>query len=402
MSTPVSPEERLERLRKEIAEHDARYYRDAAPVISDFEYDCLKAELKALESAFPDAARADSPTNAVGDDRSRGFEKVRHRVPMQSLDNTYSEGEFLAFCARAEKELPQDAGTPVFLVEPKIDGLSVSYVYENGKFARALTRGNGVEGDDISRHAAHIAGVPAELRPAAGKPVPEFVEIRGEIFMRTEEFLRINALREAEGLEPFANPRNLAAGTVKSQDPEETVRRRLDTFVYGLGACEPAGTFASLSELRETLRAWGFPLTDFCAKVSGGNAAAEKIRELGELRKSYAIATDGAVVNIDSLALQRTRSNTRRNRRKRRCSAFVSKSGARGKSRPWRSSLPWKSRERRFPARRCTTRTKSREKTCAWATASSSKKPEKSSRRSCASFPKSAAPTRKFFPSKTS
>ena len=305
MSTPVSPEERLERLRKEIAEHDARYYRDAAPMISDFEYDCLKAELKALESAFPDAARADSPTNAVGDDRSRGFEKVRHRVPMQSLDNTYSEGEFLAFCARVEKELPQEAGTPVFLVEPKIDGLSVSYVYENGKFARALTRGNGVEGDDISRHAAHIAGVPAELRPVSGKPVPEFVEIRGEIFMRTEEFLRINALREAEGLEPFANPRNLAAGTVKSQDPEETVRRRLDTFVYGLGACEPAGTFASLSELRETLRAWGFPLTDFCAKVSGGNAAAEKIRELGELRKSYAFPTDGAVVKLDSLALQR-------------------------------------------------------------------------------------------------
>lgn len=303
MSTPISPEQRIEQLRKEIAEHDARYYRDAAPVISDFEYDLLKSELKALEAAHPQFARENSPTATVGDDRSRGFEKCAHRVPMQSLDNTYSEGEFLDFCARVAKEVP--AGKMQFLVEPKIDGVSVSYTYENGKFVRALTRGNGVEGDDISRHVVNIAGVPAELKPVAGKPFPQIVEIRGEIYMRTEEFLRINALREAEGLDLFANPRNLTAGTIKSQDAAESARRRLDTFVYGLGACEPAGTFASLSELRETLRAWGFPLTDFCEKVSGGNAAAEKIRELGELRKNFDFPTDGAVVKLDSFALQK-------------------------------------------------------------------------------------------------
>lgn len=302
MSKP-SPEKRIEQLRKEIAEHDERYYRNAAPVISDFEYDLLKSELKALESAHPEFSRENSPTKIVGDDRSRGFEKFSHRVPMQSLDNTYSEGEFLDFCVRIAKEIPADKMR--FLVEPKIDGVSVSYTYENGKFVRALTRGNGVEGDDISRHVANIAGVPADLKPIDGKPLPKIVEIRGEIYMRTDEFLRINAEREAEGLEPFANPRNLTAGTIKSQNPEESARRRLDTFVYGLGACEPAGTFATLSELREMLRAWGFPLTDFCGNALGGDAATEKIRELGELRKNYPFPTDGAVIKLDSLALQR-------------------------------------------------------------------------------------------------
>lgn len=303
MSTPISPAQRIEQLRKEIAEHDARYYRDAAPVISDFEYDLLKSELRALEEANPELKVSHSPTQIVGDDRSRGFEKFSHRVPMQSLDNTYSESEFFEFCTRLGKTVP--AGKMQFLVEPKIDGISVSYTYENGKFVRALTRGNGVEGDDISRHVVNIAGVPATLKPIPGKTFPETVEIRGEIYMRTEEFLRINAQREADGLEPFANPRNLTAGTVKSQSPEESRRRRLDTFVYGLGACEPPGTFTALSELRETLREWGFPLTEFCENVTGGEAAAEKIRELGELRKNYPFPTDGAVIKLNSLALQR-------------------------------------------------------------------------------------------------
>lgn len=303
MSTPISPEQRIEQLRKEIAEHDERYYRHAAPIISDFEYDLLKAELKALEAANPQLAAEKSPTRMVGDDRTRGFEKFPHRVPMQSLDNTYSEGDFLDFCRRIAKDVPAEKMR--FLVEPKIDGISVSYTYENGKFVRALTRGDGVEGDDISRHVVNILGVPAELKPIPGKSFPKIIEIRGEIFMRTEEFLRINAQREADGLDTFANPRNLTAGTIKSQDPKESVRRKLDTFVYGLGACEPAETFATLSELRETLRAWGFPTTEFCGDVLGGDAALEKIRELGELRKSYAFPTDGAVIKLNSFALQR-------------------------------------------------------------------------------------------------
>lgn len=306
MSTPAetpNPEQRIAQLREEIAYHNELYYRNAAPEISDFEYDLLKAELAALEEAHPEFAAENSPTQTVGDDRSDAFAKYTHRVPMQSLDNTYSEGEFLTFCSRLEKEIPVEKTE--LLVEPKIDGLSVSYTYENGKFVRAATRGNGVEGDDISRHVPNIAGVPATLRPIPGKAFPRLIEIRGEIYMKNAEFRRINAQRERDGLEPFANPRNLAAGTIKSQNPAETRNRRLDTFVYGIGACEPDNAFSSLSELRETLRAWGFPLTDFCEKVVGGNAAAEQFRALGELRKKFDYPTDGAVVKINSFALQR-------------------------------------------------------------------------------------------------
>lgn len=306
MSTPAetpNPEQRIAQLREEIAYHNELYYRNAAPEISDFEYDLLKAELAALEEAHPEFAAENSPTQTVGDDRSDAFAKYTHRVPMQSLDNTYSEGEFLTFCSRLEKEIPVEKTE--LLVEPKIDGLSVSYTYENGKFVRAATRGNGVEGDDISRHVPNIAGVPAALRPIPGKTFPRLIEIRGEIYMKNAEFRRINAQRERDGLEPFANPRNLAAGTIKSQNPAAMRSRRLDTFVYGIGACEPDDAFSSLSELRETLRAWGFPLTDYCEKVVGGNAAAEKIRALGELRKKFDYPTDGAVVKINSFALQR-------------------------------------------------------------------------------------------------
>ncbi|MCR5183486.1 MAG: NAD-dependent DNA ligase LigA [Opitutales bacterium] len=295
--------ERIKALRAEIAMHDERYYRAADPLISDFEYDLLKAELKALEAACPDADLSNSPSQKVGDDRNAGFEKFKHRVPMQSLDNTYSEGEFLDFCKRIEKELPPSE--MLFLVEPKIDGCSVSYIYENGKFVRALTRGNGIEGDDISRHIPNIAGVPETLKAIPGKPFPHFVEIRGEIYMTTAEFLRINARREADGLELFANPRNLTAGTIKSQDPNESRRRRLSTYVYGLGACEPAGTFTSLSELRAMLADWGFPLTAFCARVTGGEAAAGQIRLLDEARKNFDYPTDGAVIKLDKLAHQR-------------------------------------------------------------------------------------------------
>lgn len=299
----ITPAERIKQLREEIAMHDERYYRDASPLISDFEYDMLKAELKALEESHPELDNRHSPTKKVGDDRNEGFEKFKHRVPMQSLDNTYSEGEFLDFCSRIAKELPEDEMQ--FLVEPKIDGCSVSYIYENGKFVRALTRGNGIEGDDISRHVQNIAGVPATLTEISGKPFPKIVEIRGEIYMTNAEFARINAEREVEGLELFANPRNLTAGTIKSQDPNESKRRRLNTYVYGLGACEPAGTFNSLSELREMLAAWGFPLTAFCAHVVGGNAAAAEIKQLDTLRKTFDYPTDGAVVKLDKLAHQR-------------------------------------------------------------------------------------------------
>ena len=297
------PQTRIENLRKEIAEHDERYYKHAAPTISDYEYDKLKAELKQLEAVHPELAAENSPTKTVGDDRSGAFEKYTHRTPMQSLDNTYNAGEFLDFCRRLEKTVPAEKLD--FVIEPKIDGISVSYTYENGKFVRATTRGNGVEGDDISRHVRNISGVPEELKKIPGKPFPKIVEIRGEIFMRNDEFLRINSEREIAGLETFANPRNLAAGTVKSQDAGESKRRRLDTFVYGLGFCEPESAFATLEELRETLHAWGFPVTEFFGRASDGASAFAAIEELGELRKKFPFPTDGAVVKANRRDVQR-------------------------------------------------------------------------------------------------
>ncbi|MGN0835069.1 MAG: NAD-dependent DNA ligase LigA [Candidatus Spyradosoma sp.] len=303
---PDVPEEklRIDALRKEISEHDERYYRHAAPTISDYEYDLLKAELKRLEAEFPQYASADSPTNKVGDDRTGAFEKYRHRMPMQSLDNTYGEGDFAEFFRRVAKDVPAEKLD--FVVEPKIDGISVSYTYEKGKFVRATTRGDGEEGDDVSRHAANVAGVPAELKSApGGVPVPDVIEIRGEIFMRNAEFRRINAEREKLGLEPFANPRNLTAGTMKSQNPQETRARRLDTYVYGVGFCEPPGAFATLADLRAALVSWGFPVTEFFGRARDGEAAFAAVRELGELRRKFDFPTDGAVVKVNRIDVQR-------------------------------------------------------------------------------------------------
>ncbi len=306
----IPPEKiRIEALRKEIEEHNERYYRHAAPTISDFEYDLLKAELAALEKAFPDFADENSPTKIVGDDRAAAFEKYRHRVPMQSLENTYNEADFRNFCKRLEKEI--SAEKMHFVVEPKIDGISVSYTFEDGKFVRATTRGNGVEGDDISRHVKNISGVPAELKRLPGeKPFPRILEIRGEIFMKNAEFRRINKEREAAGLELFANPRNLAAGTIKSQNPNETCNRKLDTFVYGIGECEPAGTFETLEELRDALIFWGFAVPDFFEKANDEDAAFAAIERLQERRKDFSYPTDGAVVKINRFDVQQNLGET--------------------------------------------------------------------------------------------
>lgn len=303
MSDVSAEKLRIEALRREIAKHDDLYYRLGTSIISDFEYDKLKAELAQLEAAFPQFASAESPTQKVGDDRTGAFEKYRHRTPMQSLDNTYSEGDFMEFCRRIAKDVA--AGDSDFVIEPKIDGISVSYTYENGVLVRATTRGNGVEGDDISRHVHNFSGVPAKLKPIPGKAFPKIMEIRGEIFMRNAEFLRINAEREKLGLELFANPRNLTAGTVKAQNPEETRSRKLNTFVYGIGYCEPESAFATLEELRETLAAWGFAVTDFFERAQGGEAAFSAIQKLGELRRKFDYPTDGAVVKINRIAVQR-------------------------------------------------------------------------------------------------
>ncbi|MDF9833858.1 DNA ligase (NAD+) [Ereboglobus sp. PH5-5] len=308
----MNPDEiraRIKKLRADIAHHDELYYRKAEPEISDVEYDRLKKSLTELEDAHPDCAQdasADSPTERVGDDRTEGFATHTHRERMMSLDNTYSETELREFCARLEKLLGREE--LAYVVEPKIDGLAVSVTYEHGKLVRAVTRGNGVEGDDITANALTIKTLPRTLKKGDDlfSQPPDLIEIRGEIFMTTAEFQRINKLRE-EAAEPlYANPRNLAAGTIKQLDPREVAQRKLEIVLYGLGACEPASALPlAQHDWHEQVRAWGLPTLEKYWVVKNADEICDAIRELDTMREKFAYATDGAVVKLDSIPLQR-------------------------------------------------------------------------------------------------
>ena len=207
-----TPEEHITDLQAEIARHDRLYYKEAQPQIDDTTYDRLKARLSELEARYPLFASSTSPTQSIGDDRANGFRTYTHRVPMLSLDNTYNLQELIEFGNRLEKRFP--GKDLAYLIEPKLDGVAVSLTYETGRFIRAVTRGNGTEGDEITANVRHIEGIPQTIKNA-----PEILEVRGEIYMRHENFERINTQREATGQTLYANPRNLAAGTIKLLDP---------------------------------------------------------------------------------------------------------------------------------------------------------------------------------------
>lgn len=297
------PRQEIADLRAEIAEHDTRYYKLAQPTIDDQAYDRLKSRLQALESRYPELDLPDSPSHSVGDDRSKGFESYTHRKPMLSLDNTYNQADLLAFGRRLEKLFPEQ-DLP-YIIEPKIDGVAVSLSYENGQLIRAVTRGNGIEGDDITQNLSHLEQVPKTLENA-----PEILEIRGEIYMTHEEFERINAEREQTGLALYANPRNLAAGTVKLLDPNEAQARKLEVVLYGLGACSPSNFFHSQSSVQERLRAWRCPVLEKFWTCVGIDAVWPCIEELDQRRRGFTYPTDGAVIKLDSIALQEAAGST--------------------------------------------------------------------------------------------
>jgi DNA ligase (NAD+) len=308
----ASAPQRISELRAEVTRHDELYYRKAAAEISDAEYDRLKRKLADLEARFPEAAKAagaDSPTGRVGDDRAEGFQTYRHRLAMQSLDNTYSEAELREFHARLARLLGREE--LAYVVEPKIDGLAVSVTYEQGKLVRAVTRGNGTEGDDVTANARTIHSLPRELKKAKGAPWPALVEIRGEVYLPLAEFQRINQGREEGGLEAFANPRSLAAGTLKLLDAREVASRRLEIVLYGIGACEPvAAAGETQAGYSQHLRAWGLPTVEKSWAARGIDEVWAAVQELGRLRDKFAYATDGAVVKLDSFALQREAGST--------------------------------------------------------------------------------------------
>src|SRR3954469_8925617 len=227
-------EKNIVQLREEIRKHDRLYYQDAAPVVSDREYDRLYKQLVNLEAQFPDLLTPDSPTQRVGGKPLQAFAQIQHRAPMLSLENTYSEEEVVNFYKRIARLLPNEK-MPV-VIEPKVDGVAVSVMYENGKLKYAATRGDGLVGDDITQNIKTIKSVPHQLRGAA----PKIFEVRGEAYLDKKGFEKLNKEREAAGLPLFANPRNAAAGSLKHLDPGVAAKWPLGMLFYGTGAVEGA------------------------------------------------------------------------------------------------------------------------------------------------------------------
>jgi DNA ligase (NAD+) len=292
---------RIAALRAEIAHHDELYFRHAAPEISDAAYDALKRELLALERAFPDAAAAVPPrAAALGDDRTGNFPTYRHREPMRGLEKAYSDTELRNWHRLLLARLGRDAAALV--VEPKYDGLAISVTYERGQLVRAVTRGNGAEGEDITANVRTIRSLPATFRTATP---PDLIELRGELYISRAEFARLNDELEAAGESTFAHPRNLAAGTAKLLDPVEVAARKLEVVFYGWGACEPAGQRpASQRKFLAQAGSWGLPVIERPRVAHSLAELQAAVTELGRQRDTLPFPTDGAVVKLDSVALR--------------------------------------------------------------------------------------------------
>ncbi len=284
---------RVRELRQLIEKANHDYYDLNQPTVGDRDYDLWERELLALEAAYPEFADADSPVRKVAGGVSEGFAKVTHQPPMQSLDKTHSFGELRDFDRFVVATL---AATPSFtyLVEPKVDGISLSLRYSGGRLVRAATRGNGTIGDDITANVRTIRTIPQTLPPEA----PPELEVRGEAYMTREGFVALNERQAAAGLEEFANPRNACAGSLKQLDPQVTAARPLDVVVYNAGGVGCDG-FASHSEMIAAFAKWGFPVapwSKFCHSIDEVFVA---IEELGARRHSFRFEIDGAVVKID-------------------------------------------------------------------------------------------------------
>ncbi len=290
-------EAKIKALREELEQHNYNYYVLSAPTISDREFDEKMKELQALEEAHPEFADPDSPTQRVGSDLSKEFRQVVHQYPMLSLGNTYSEGDVRDFYARVERALNE----PFEIVaELKYDGTSISLIYEEGRLVRAVTRGDGVRGDDVTANVKTIRSVPLRLR---GEGYPSAFELRGEILLPWAEFDRLNKEREEQEEPLFANPRNAASGTLKQQNPAIVASRKLDAyFYYLLGEDLPADNH--YDNLRAA-RSWGFKIPDVIRKCNSIEEVMDYIAYWDTERKNLPVATDGIVLKVNSLRQQR-------------------------------------------------------------------------------------------------
>ena len=287
-------EKRIERLRREIRKHDHAYYVLGNPTITDRQYDDLFAELRALEEAHPDLITPDSPTQRVGETPLEGFAHVRHALPMLSVDNTYDEAQLREFDQRVAKGLGGEAYR--YFVDPKIDGVAVSLLYEDGRFSLAATRGDGTTGDDITQNVRTISSVPLRL---LGDDFPRVLEVRGEIVWPTEDFQRFNAQRKAAGEPTFANPRNATTGSLKQLDSRNIVGRGLQFVAHGLGRVEPLPA-ATGSELFDQLGDWGVPVSPYRETLETIDEIIARLPEWDARRQDLPYITDGLVVKVDA------------------------------------------------------------------------------------------------------
>ena len=289
---------RIEELRAEIRKHDHYYYVLNQPLISDAEYDRLFRELQELEEKYPQFVTPDSPTQRVGAPPAEEFRPVRHAIPMLSLQNCFSEEEFLEWDRRVRRLL--GGRQPVYICEPKLDGLSVELVYENGVLTVGSTRGDGYVGEDVTRNLRTIRQIPLRLLPLNGK-APRLLEVRGEVYMEKEAFRRLNREREEKGEPLFANPRNAAAGSLRQLDPGITARRPLKAFFYALGRAEGI-TIRSQEELLAILSKLGFPVNPLWKRCESPEEAIAFYHELLERRDELPYEADGVVVKVNDFS----------------------------------------------------------------------------------------------------
>ncbi|WP_333795508.1 NAD-dependent DNA ligase LigA [Hyphomicrobium sp.] len=291
----------LERLAAEIGRHDALYYQADAPEISDAEYDELRRRNDAIEARFPALVRPDSPSHRVGAPAAGAFAKIRHRVPMLSLGNAFDDAEVAEFAARVRRFLSLKADEPLAITaEPKIDGLSISIRYEGGRFVEAATRGDGMEGENVTANVRTIAEIPARLE---GQDVPSTAEIRGEIYMSHADFAELNAAQAESGGKVFANPRNAAAGSLRQLDPSITAGRPLRFFAYAWGEISsmPADTQQGMVE---AFARWGLPVNPLMRVCESGEGMLAFYRETAERRASLGYDIDGVVYKVNRLDYQ--------------------------------------------------------------------------------------------------
>ena len=307
----MKPEKRLNELRDLLSRANRAYYTDADPIMSDREFDALLKELADLEAQHPDLQDPNSPTVRVGGEPIEGFETKPHAIPMLSIDNTYNEQEVRDWVNRSLKAMGSTGGDSLFnaqahsfVCEPKIDGVALSVRYEHGVFTQALTRGDGTAGDDVSHAIRTIRSLPLTLEANIGVTIPKILEIRGEVFIPLSEFERINEQRETDGDEPFMNPRNACAGTIKQLDPKSAANRKLGFLAHGIGEISDNAYADTFTAYIESISKLGIPSTDQRRTATGVDDILAEIERIDHARHKLDYATDGVVIRINSFAQQ--------------------------------------------------------------------------------------------------